>query len=260
MKRILLALFLAVVTAPMFAQTGDCTPDPMYTDSVGVFPQPFIEGVGGIPDTACLNTEFQTNFTLVVDTFNVGGFEGVPDWIMIDSVTNLPAGLTYKCNPVDCKYLPQTPGCASVYGIPEGEAGVYSLVIHGRAAFLGGLVIQEVTFPDPTIAPGEYLLYVRTEEECNGTAVQSIPTINKVNVAPNPFNGFTTINIEATEAGTYDYAVTDLLGKTVATTTWKVQSGANSFTFDGSNLAKGIYIYTLRQGNQVNSGKLIVSE
>lgn len=261
MKKILLALFLVAAATPFFAQ--DCMPDPQYADSVGVFPLPFIEGengepdTGGIPDTACLNTFYQTNFTIIIGEFNVGGFPFTPDSLLITDVTGLPEGMTYSCNPADCTYYPDEPGCASVYGTPTGPAGDYSLQISGIAYAAFNV---PVTFPDPNIAPGEYIIHVREagDENCEPVAVESPTAINSVAVAPNPFSDFTRISIQATTAGTYNFAVTDLLGRTVNRQVLDVRTGENSFTFDGSDLAKGIYIYAISQGNQVTSGKLVV--
>lgn len=265
MKKVLLVCFLAALAAPIFAQTGDCEADPLYADSVGVYPLPYIEGEGGgIPDTACLNTPYQTNFTIIVDTFTIGGLEAIPDFLIVDSVTNLPEGLTYKCNPEDCTYFPEMPGCASIYGIPTGEPGVYSLQIYGTAFFLGGAISQSIAFPDPGIAPGEYLLHVRPEgsENCTdvGTAIETPKAINRVQVAPNPFSDYTQIQISASERGQYNFRVTDLLGKIVAQQDWEVRAGDNQFDFDGSSLAKGVYIYSISQGNTLTSGKFIVTK
>jgi hypothetical protein len=265
MKKVLLALFLVAAATPFFAQ--DCMPDPQYTDSVGVFPLPFVEGengepdTGGIPDTACVNVFYQTNFTIIVDTFVINGVEAIPDYLVIDDVTNLPDGMTYACNPEDCTYYPNTPGCASVYGIPTGDAGDYSLQISGTAFFFGGTINFPINFPDPAIAPGEYILHVREAGDVNcgePSAVESPAAINSVVVAPNPFTDFTQINIQAKTAGTYNFAVTDLLGRTVNRQVLDVRTGDNSFTFDGSDLAKGIYIYAISEGDKVTSGKLIV--
>lgn len=263
MKKILLAFFLVAAATPFFAQ--DCTPDPFYMDSVGVFPYPFVEGengepgTGGIPDTACINVEYSTTFTIAVGTFTLGGVEATPDYLDISSVDNLPPGLTYQCTPDDCRYYPNELGCASVYGIPT-EEGIFSLQISGIAYFLGGAVSQEITFPDPQLAPGEYLIHVRpaSDANCGASSVEAPTAINNVAVAPNPFTDFTSINIEAATSGTYNFAVTDLLGRTVNTQQLNVNAGQNSFAFDGSDLAKGIYIYSISQGNKVTSGKLIV--
>lgn len=260
MKKVILAFFFAACAVPFFAQ--DCMPDPQFADSVGVFPRPYIEEdmTGGIPDTACLNTFYSTSFTIIVDTISVGGIEAQPDYLTIESVEGLPEGLTYACNPEDCEYISEIPGCATVYGTPTGETGEFNLTISGTAVFFGGAFAFPVTFPNPDFAPGEYIIHVREEgsEACNpSSAVETPQTINEVNVAPNPFNGVTNITVQATQADSYDFLVTDLTGRTVHSDILRVQSGENSFTFDGSDLVKGIYIYSLRQGDRVVSGKIV---
>ena len=261
MKKILLVLCLAAFVAPTFAQT--CDFDPQYADSVGVYPQPYIQGMdgasdtGGIPDTACLNTYYSTTFSILVDTFSVGAFFVDPDSLIIENVSNLPAGMTYACDPPNCTFYPQQPGCATIYGIPS-EEGVFSLEITG-VAYTTFTPIS-VTFPDPQLAPGEYLLYVRPEGDasCMTNAVQTPAAIETVSIAPNPFSGQTQLNLEATEAGDYRFLVSDLLGKTVKNQTLRVVEGENNFLIEAQDWAKGIYIYSLGQGDRVISGKLVV--
>ena len=264
MKKILLALFLIAAATPFFAQ--DCMPDPQYADSIGVYPLPFIAGEdgepdsGGIPDTACLNVFYQKNFTIIIGAFQFNGSEFNPDSLLITGVSNLPEGMTFSCNPADCTYYPGEPGCASIYGIPTGAAGDYSLEISGIAYAFGGAIAAPINFPDPAVAPGEYIIHIRetNDANCGSTAVESPTAINSVVVAPNPFSDFTKINIQAATTGTYNFAVTDLLGRTVNRQTLDVRAGDNSFTFGGSDLAKGIYIYAISQGDKVTSGKLVV--
>ena len=106
MKQFVLLLSFLTLSVAASAQLGTCMPDPAYADSVGVYPLPYYEGENGIPDTACINTEYQTTFTIIVDTITLQGVSAVPDFIQIDSVVGLPEGLTYQCDPADCKYLP----------------------------------------------------------------------------------------------------------------------------------------------------------
>ncbi len=259
MKKILLAFFALAFTLPTFAQ--ECTPDPQFADSIGVYPLPYLEdeGTGGIPDTACLNTYYETTFSILIDTFSFGAFNVDPDSLVITAVNNLPAGLTYACDPPNCTFYPQEPGCATIYGIPEGDTGEFSLSISGTAY---DFVPFDVTFPDATIAPGEYLLYVRPEGDasCNSIidAVQSPTAIDAISIAPNPFSGRTQLNVTSTAAGDYRFLVSDLLGKTVLNQNLRIVEGENTFTVDAQDWAKGIYIYTLGQGDRVISGKLVV--
>ncbi len=63
---------------------------------------------------------------------------------------------------------------------------------------------------------------------------------------PNPFNPSTTINYSLNQAGLVTLKVYDITGREVATLVNSRESaGEHSVTFDASNLASGVYIYTL---------------
>jgi hypothetical protein len=76
---------------------------------------------------------------------------------------------------------------------------------------------------------------------------------------PNPFNPSTVINFTIPKSGIVSLKVYNILGEEVAT----LMNGfkpAQSYdvTFDGANLASGVYFYTLRFGDQVLSKKMVL--
>lgn len=76
---------------------------------------------------------------------------------------------------------------------------------------------------------------------------------------PNPFNGQTTIGFELQQAGQYRLEISDLNGKRVETLSdafWP--AGRHRLQVDGSHLASGIYMYTLRGQNSVVTKKMIL--
>ncbi len=76
---------------------------------------------------------------------------------------------------------------------------------------------------------------------------------------PNPFNPATTINYSIPEAGNVEMKVYDILGNEVATLVSEIKAPGNySAMFDASSLASGIYIYTLRANNFVQTKKMIL--
>ena len=76
---------------------------------------------------------------------------------------------------------------------------------------------------------------------------------------PNPFNPATTINYSIPEAGNVEMKVYDILGNEVATLVNEVKAPGNySAMFDASSLASGIYIYTLRANNFVQTKKMML--
>ena len=76
---------------------------------------------------------------------------------------------------------------------------------------------------------------------------------------PNPSNPATTINYSIPEAGNVEMKVYDILGNEVATLVNEAKAPGNySAVFDASSLASGIYIYTLRANNFVQTKKMIL--
>lgn len=75
---------------------------------------------------------------------------------------------------------------------------------------------------------------------------------------PNPFNPSTTISYNLAERSSVTLKVYDVLGKEVANLVNTTQeAGAHQITFDASNLASGLYIYTLNAGNFTSSKKMM---
>ena len=76
---------------------------------------------------------------------------------------------------------------------------------------------------------------------------------------PNPFNPFTTISFTLPETGKVNLSVFDISGRLVATLAdgWR-DAGTHEVTFDGSDLASGIYAYRLEAGEYMASGKMVL--
>ena len=76
---------------------------------------------------------------------------------------------------------------------------------------------------------------------------------------PNPFNPSTQIAYGLTAQGHVTLKVYDVIGREVAEVVNSVQSaGWHSARFDASNLASGVYYYTLKAGNLVESKKMLL--
>jgi hypothetical protein len=79
-------------------------------------------------------------------------------------------------------------------------------------------------------------------------------------VHPNPFNSAATVRLKLRETGTVRVAVHDMLGRRVAVLRQGVlNSGAHSLTFDGENLASGVYLLTIsREGHPGIAKRLVL--
>ncbi len=75
---------------------------------------------------------------------------------------------------------------------------------------------------------------------------------------PNPFNPTTTIKYSVPELANVSLKVYDVLGKEVATLVDAEQVGVQEVEFDASNLASGLYIYTLKAGSFTSTKKMML--
>ena len=76
---------------------------------------------------------------------------------------------------------------------------------------------------------------------------------------PNPFNPSTIVNYTLAERSNVTLKVYDVLGKEVASLVNNSQeAGTHQVTFDASNLASGLYIYTLNAGDFSSSKKMML--
>jgi N-acetylmuramoyl-L-alanine amidase len=76
---------------------------------------------------------------------------------------------------------------------------------------------------------------------------------------PNPFNPSTSIRFSVPEAAFVKVIITDVLGREVATLiNEELNSGNYSLTFNASELSSGIYLYTLKAGNHIQTKKMML--
>jgi hypothetical protein len=76
---------------------------------------------------------------------------------------------------------------------------------------------------------------------------------------PNPFNPSTTIKYSVPELADVSIKIYDMLGKEVTTLVDAQQAqGVYEVTFDASNLASGMYIYTMKAGSYQSSKKMLL--
>lgn len=99
------------------------------------------------------------------------------------------------------------------------------------------------------------------EEIAQNQTIQTIPETFEVNNYPNPFNPSTTINYQLPENGFVTLKVFDILGKEIETLVNENKSaGYYKVNFDGSNLASGVYIYTIRVNEIMQSKKMLLAK
>ncbi len=94
------------------------------------------------------------------------------------------------------------------------------------------------------------------------TSVDDGVNLNSFELAqnyPNPFNPSTSINYSLAERSNVSIKVFDMLGREVANLVNTVQeAGSYDVTFNASNLASGMYVYSITAGNFTSSKKMML--
>ena len=118
----------------------------------------------------------------------------------------------------------------------------------GVVSWLKGCFIDSVAYGDTSFIP------VGVQDNANEASKFLL-----MQNYPNPFNPSTTINYSLKEKGLVKLKVYDILGKEIETLVNEEKpSGKYSVKFNGSNLPSGVYFYTIRINNFVQSRKMIL--
>jgi hypothetical protein len=145
--------------------------------------------------------------------------------------------------------------------------GLYKYFAYAGTAFPNPIIdYSYFIFNKAAVADGGPTVW---EAECTGELfpgeAQNVVTVSAPAVfalkgaTPNPFNPTTTISFALPLAAQVNLKVFDLQGRQVADlVNGYREAGQHQVTFDGSNLASGIYLYTLNAGSNVASGKMML--
>lgn len=278
MKRLLLTLLAVVFVYGATELQAQCTPDPDLAGAdAGVYPLPDdIGSTTSVLDTGCIGLDYYQLFTAVVpETIEVELTPGNPLTAQLISVEltdieSLPPGVdSYVCDPPDCKFLQNSTGCVAFTGTPT-TAGTFFPVVKTKGTFdIGtGPITLDVSFPSQAgeleIYPGEYKITVLDSNSPDAACTVSTEDVieDRLGVRqniPNPFNTITNITVDSKESGLYEFKVFSLVGEMVHNETINFSSGENTIIFDGSLLNSGMYFYTVGQGSDVVTKRMVVN-
>ena len=231
--------------------SAQCTPDPLYADSV----------FGVWPDTtenfklAFLDQFYSDTLNLIVPD-NAADIPADPpypnfplDSIQLLSVNGLPPGLTVSCNSqtvASCTYLPTQLGCGLIEGIPT-QPGTYPISLTVKAwSFFFIPLDQDITF-------GGYEIIVDDNTAIVSPVMAGLSSVRNV---PNPFFTRTNIEFTAGRAGSARVRVFDLVGEEVWNQTVQTKAGANKVIFESGDLPAGVYLYKIDSGSSTYTGRM----
>lgn len=257
MKKIILFLSALVVFQTTIAYS-QCEPDAQYTDlDAGIYPIDSADTSTSSLPTGQENQAYETVLTAVLPDMvmlelNPGEFFPANlDSITISDITGLPPGMNYECSPSDCLFLDQSMGCILLSGTPT-EAGTYFLTIHSRLYAFP--ISPEITFPGELVS-GEYKIII-DEDVAIDEPIKDVIGLGQ-NV-PNPFYDMTEITVDTKQSGEFDFKVYNILGKLLHDEQVVFSTGKNVVQFDGKQLQSGMYFYSIGQGNEVVTRRMVV--
>jgi len=272
MKKLLLATLIFTL-AGLTVQAQNCMPDPMLADTTaGVYPLP--DSIGSLTsslNTGCVGTAYEQLFTTVVPDSISAPLNGVIVTVQLTSVevldiTGLPDGVTYACDPPDCKFLNQTTGCVLFSGTPT-VAGSFEPIV--STTVVAGPFPLSVSFPSqptddvPDVYPGQYVVNVLEAGDAACPVSTENPLDDVLGISqniPNPFSATTSITIDSRTSGQFDFKVYSLIGEMVHNESLNLSVGENIVTFDGTNLNSGMYFYAIGQDGDVVTKRMVISQ
>ncbi len=186
--------------------------------------------------------ELAIHFVVVENVFYQGR-NGIADhkYVMRSMVTS-PAGESFSINENEARQVQKFINLSSSW-MPDSLR----------------IVVFIQSSSSKAVYQSAYISYVELElTGING----NIDTPNEYSLEqnyPNPFNPLTNFEFQVADLVFVSLRVYDLLGREVAVLVDEVKPAGNyKITFNGSNLASGIYLYRLAAGNFIQTRKMIL--
>ena len=137
-------------------------------------------------------------------------------------------------------------------GSPGIDAGISTLVIEGDTVL--AMSPMEYLGDNPDMGAYEFDPGITSLKNPS----ISVEYVLKQNY-PNPFNPETVINYQLSKTSDVELVVYNILGEKIATlVSEKKFVGYHSETFNASNLASGVYLYTLKAGEHISHKKMLL--
>jgi hypothetical protein len=242
---IFLLLALSVATLNALSQC-----DPLGADQC---PDP--ENNGEVcPDTLApglLNLPYNVVATILPPASDT--VMGVPitiHHIVLDSVGNLPTGLSWQSNAVNNEFYPGNYYCILMEGTPTLADTFHLKIYIGVFIDFFGTPVYGAQVIDSTSL--SMIIIDNT-----GIAEKQHEGFYIMNNYPNPFTTWTSIRFFTEKPGPVEFELYSMMGKLVDRGQMIARKGENYFHYQGESLAPGTYFYLLRSGGKTVAGKFI---
>ena len=251
MKKILLTLTLALAFVGANAQ---CTPDPQFT-LAGIYPDSSI----GMPD-AIVGQPYNEIITIIVSTDTTVDVFGQSisvniQQIELTDVTNLPPSFSYDCLAPNCTFSGGTTTCAilSSASPTASEIGLYQIFMYTTTTVDAGLF--GIQTQNDTI---DYY-YINVTNTTSTVNQFNDFTFELKDVFPNPVNSNSKIQFISGNSTDIVFSVFNHLGEKIEERNIAANRGVNDIEISASDYANGMYLYSINNGKQIVSKRMIIA-
>jgi hypothetical protein len=201
-----------------------------------------------LPD-ATVNVQYNEVITVIPPSEATLGTQTIYiKYIVLDSVVNLPEGITYQANK-DIMYADSL-YCVSISGTPQAS-GEYPLAIYITPWLLaGGTTVPGFQVKNDTSV-------VMTVNEAAGVDPNRYNEFQVLPNIPNPFSNVTRIGFFTPYDDRIELEVYNILGELMVREKQGSPPGEHYFEFDGEDLLPGTYIYRVTNHREVFTGKFV---
>lgn len=251
-KLLLLVAFISLIGIGYIDAQCTITPYYVHPDSLAagsMRPKVFRFCEGDLIENQSVQVLPMTKYNYLGDNFDVDSFKLTnlapkPGWLD-DPICKDPQCM-FRAGVWTCISLSST-APVPIGIVPAGKDSVVfkiGLQVSAWARLSGTTVVQSAS-PEDSITLVVYRkvggvclpVYWGIKEQTNN--------FNVIQSTPNPFVSETTIGFNTNQAGEFELRVYNTLGQVVFTEKLNAVNGNNNFTFTGSDLNKGMYVYTV---------------
>lgn len=248
---------------------AQCTPDPNITGAPGLYPKGFPDATVGVAYNETVNVIMikDTTISFLGQTLR---FDMCT--VKLKSVTGLAAGLSYVCDAANCEWTvdhtqPGLPkGCVNVFGTPTAASASDSAIV--TVTVTPGTVDTLQANKPCTPAAGNWgaLTTQNYKVRLKVTDPTSLDPSSGadllLSLQPNPAKNNGELRFRLRETADVAVRISDLTGKTVATTSYGKMNGEQALALDYTNISNGAYFVQLilNGGERVLSRKLMIQQ
>ena len=244
MKRLIFIFLLFSFAAKGFSQ---CIPDTncVDVDEPGqVCPDSLPAGQQGV--------YYDQIITIIApDSANIGDLKIGLYKIQVDTVTNLPAGLSYFTDHTD--FYPDSLYCIEISGTPSTSGTFYLRITVIPFMLFSG---SPLALPAQTDSTSVFI----TIEEASSAIFPEENVFRLIPVAPNPFLNETRIGATVPGPGALHLRVFNVTGNLVYDIQKQAIKGKNFFSFGGEKFSSGIYFFHISFNDRTLTGKLVKTQ